>query len=737
MTSPRPDIAFDELLTALKNEGFHLTPTDYVEFTAVFNRFTGTREDLRHYLAPILCRNREDQQKFYAIYDRYATPPEQQRRPAPRPTTNPYITPATASYFLRKATRQVYAWFFFLSLIASIVELRLHKHVTVPKITIVVPVNPDTIATAETPPPSNKNKFVVKSLKPHPNKRPEEKSIVVPQGSEIEKETRVHSSAFAWLFVAGLTCLCLSVSFFPLKRSKSLPHVDIDKLNGDHGPLDIPFQPRDHLIQPLPILARIARDLAQPLPTDVYRLEIKKTIRESINAYGLLTPVYENIERRPEYVVIAPDGNPLRTNLYRYLAHTLARHSLPIYFYLSDNYQLRRRHGDAEWISFDALEIPEPLLSQFDFGPTLHGVGVEAIRRWLDDEDIFQWLCALAVFPTVRWEVTLAVGAAVLKERKALHKLNFISLLKFSRIGWLNTNTGGIPGDIRLELLQQLGVNEELVTRGRILDLLRESDDIILAGTEAFEQKMMQIYTQSFILFAHDTRRNKTHEADARQFMSAFNRRQAPDLATVLYLSNPDNQWATPVRSAEDPARAANADRFINELLARKVIADPRIRALFRNLSAGFFFVLLLLYLFKDNIEPTGFNASLGLLNRDYPTGAVTVNIPVSACLRQMVKGHYLLVTLNNYDNNRYSQLLDLDGKDTLRASFSGITMTGKDTSQAAFGLILNKTLAVECPSKQYYSNYTVLLKGDDCGARLPEIKPNADRRPLPNTLQQ
>ncbi len=143
MNSPRPDIAFDELLTALKKEGFHLTPTDYVEFTAVFNRFVGTREELR--LSP--CPHPLPQpRRSTEVSTRSTTamplrPRSSGTRPAPQArTTNPYITPATASCsFSASATRQVYGWFFLLSLIASIVELRLHKHVAVPKITITIP----------------------------------------------------------------------------------------------------------------------------------------------------------------------------------------------------------------------------------------------------------------------------------------------------------------------------------------------------------------------------------------------------------------------------------------------------------------------------------------------------------------------------------------------------------------------------------------------------------------------
>ena len=100
MNSPRPDIAFDDLLSSLQKEGFKLSPTDYVEFTAVFNQFTGTREELKYYLAPILCRNQESQLKFYALYDRFTTPPETTRHRTTEPTTN-----SSPERFLRRWCR--------------------------------------------------------------------------------------------------------------------------------------------------------------------------------------------------------------------------------------------------------------------------------------------------------------------------------------------------------------------------------------------------------------------------------------------------------------------------------------------------------------------------------------------------------------------------------------------------------------------------------------------------------
>ena len=745
-----PDIAFDELLQQLARQGFALTPSDYIEFTALFSHFTGTREEFKYHLAPILCRNREEQTKFYTLYDRYTTPPDQPKTRTQQEMTNPYLTQHTVNYFLRKASKQFYFWLLLLSLVAAglrLTVLLLHRRhefsVYVP------PVNPDSVKIAgDTPAPvvasHHHRVFVVKKTSPT-LPAPEERSKLLARGSPIEKENSVHSTAFAWLLVLGLACFGLSLSFFPLRRSNSLPHVDIDNITGDDGPLDIPFGPKDHLIQPLPLLARVARDLVQPIPTEVSQLEINKTIRESIRAYGLLTPVYENLERRPEYLLLIDRRQPLQSSLSRYLARTLAGYSVPIDYYFYDTgdaspgaapaaspdafyadcsatalnpYALQQRHGAPTPFDIAMLDLGIP-----DLQGNTHRPG--DIREYLNDEDLFQWLCAAAVYPTLRWEVFLAVGAAVLKERSALNKLNYISLLKLTRIGWLTGAT--IPSGIRLELLKNLGLPEELVTRKAILGLLKESDDLIVADTRPFDAKMLQVYTQSFILFAHDPRRNAALEPDARKFMSVWDRHRAADLATVLYLTNPDRRWETPVRSIGDPTQTIGANKFINELLALRVIHNPRIRAFFRKLAFSFFFILFLLFLFKDFIQPTALNKAIGLIDHDYPDRPVTVIIPIDGCLRQMLTGHYLLVTLKNYDNNQYSRLIDLDGKkDTVVAGFGDITMAGKDPDRPALQLILNKSLIIDCPDKAYYYNYTLLLAGEDCGLHLPKVTPTS-----------
>jgi len=756
-----PNIAFEDLLQELKREGFALSPTDYIEVTAIFNQFTGTREEFKYHIAPIICRNRDEQTAFYRIYDAHTSLTghlDRQYAQRWQDSAAARIPAEFANAFIRFASKQYYFWLLFVLAISVIIRLfpLLHQKKTIAP--VYAADQPDTIEKYSPPKPEASHHhgriFVAKAYKhAAATDTPEVHSKITPQGQPMEKINTVTSTTFGRLLVLGFAGLALSLSVFPLRRTNLLPNLDLDKSPGDDAPIDIPFGPKDQLIQNLPILNRIARDLVQPMPTDVYRLDINSTIRESIKSYGLLTPVHVNVHRRPEYLMLIDNSHPIRAHLFRYLAQTLIRLSVPLdyYFYPINSYLLNQRHGDAILIDLASDSIPEPLSAEFDFGPTVYLSTPAAAREYLHDEDLFQWLCALAIYPTLQWEVLLSIGAAVLQQRNALHKLNIANLLRLIRIGWLS-NGNTIPTDIRLELLRQLGLREELTARQTILELLKESDALINASDDARTDARTQIQllseTQSFILYAYDTRTNKSHEADARKFMSRWDRRQIPDLATVLYLQNKDREWNTPVRSPDDPTQSVGANRFINELLALRVIHNPRMRAFFRNLGYSFFFLLALIWLFKDPIQPLKINSTLSLIDHDYPTPSqpLTIRIPVNTCLKNILPGNKLLVTLNNYDNNRYSQLLTLDAKDTLSdaagnpdtltATFADITMANKPADSPAFQIILNKQLTIDAPYTAYYSTYRLDLQGADCDIHLPHIKP-AHIQPSPNAIQQ
>src|SRR5882757_9248990 len=235
-----PDIVFDDLLLSLKKEGFAPNLDDYLEFTALFNHFEGERADLKYYLAPVICRNKEDQEKFYEIYDRYYS--KTGRKPAPIVKPPPPAPPSSKPNYLLRALGSFYFWlsfsFFLAGTIKIIPLLRRHSHA------VVTPKSPETpdpgLPSADAAPKRHQRVFVVKPMSPSADTG-ELKSAVIPFGKPIEKENTVHSTAFAWLVVLGLACLGLSTSFFPQKRSRLLPQVDLDTKKGDDTPMELPF----------------------------------------------------------------------------------------------------------------------------------------------------------------------------------------------------------------------------------------------------------------------------------------------------------------------------------------------------------------------------------------------------------------------------------------------------------------------------------------------------------------
>lgn len=815
--STTPHIIFENFLRELKKAGFVLSLHDYIEFTAVFDKFGDDVANFKYYLAPIVCRNKEEQDLFYLLYDRfYRTPEVPRRRGMTQPPPSTYFR---EPWSVRRLFRNFLFWVCFLLLSGGAMRLRmmfLHRH----KQPVVVAAQPDGVKVdPEAVPEEHGPVFVAKPLKPHSDSG-ELKSKVIPSGQPIEKQNTVHSTAFAWLVMLGLACLGLSTSFFPQRKSRFLPEVDLDTRRGDDAPVDLPFRPKDHLIQKLPALSRLSISLGQKVPTGAFRLDIKKTIHSSVNNYGLLLPVYADIERAPEYLVLIDRKHTLHCQLFRWLAQTLIDDAVNISYYFfddvsaffpedseknvgpSDNeppvrsavsfYGLRERHyparlviisdgysfidhqeedisgglaaelsqwnekllltpvSSSDWGGYEdilskelrvvsadiencmhlakyfsqdaAEEGAAPLIHRDTYkSKYLHLEDMEGLREYLGDEDLFQWVCAIAVYPTVKWEMILSIGAGLLTASRSLHKLNYSNLLKIARIGWLDGKT--IPQDIRIRLLQRLYIHSEITAREKILELLKESDELITSDSDAYKEKMLLLYTQSFVLYASDTHKNKRYEQDAKKFLSIWDKQAVPDLATVIYLKNQDKKWVTPVRSIDNPSRSVAPNKLLSELLAMRVISDPRIRSCFRNAGISCFAILCLLFLFKDIIQGWGINQTLGLVDRDYAGNRIVVHIPVTDCLKKKIGDGKLMVTLNNYDNNRYSQTIPLSDKSSLRVVFEDITMSGKDPEKETFQLILNNSLTIPCIYKEFYPQYDVQLEAVDCDDNL---------RPLP-----
>jgi hypothetical protein len=96
-----------------------------------------------------------------------------------------------------------------------------------------------------------------------------------------------------------------------------------------------------------------------------------------------------------------------------------------------------------------------------------------------NSEALFQWLCAICIYPRLKWEVLIEIGKTILDKYGEPETLNYSSLLCLSRISWMQQ--GVFPQATRLELLKQLTVENEIAARETLLHMLNYST--VIYGT--------------------------------------------------------------------------------------------------------------------------------------------------------------------------------------------------------------------------------------------------------------
>lgn len=172
---------------------------------------------------------------------------------------------------------------------------------------------------------------------------------------------------------------------------------------------------------------------------------------------------------------------------------------------------------------------------------------VDELREYLADEDLLQWLAAVALYPRLRWEVVVEMGRALLPPQR----VNFTNLLKLVRIGWMHE--GSLPDYTRFELLKVLTPENEVKARETLLRMLDHAATYF-PGEHFFDgEKYLLQTTNQFTLFAHDRERFAAYAPAQRDFKLLRERGLLPDATTVRYLENEGRQWNTPIGSAEPP----------------------------------------------------------------------------------------------------------------------------------------------------------------------------------------
>jgi hypothetical protein len=109
---------------------------------------------------------------------------------------------------------------------------------------------------------------------------------------------------------------------------------------------------------------------------------------------------------------------------------------------------------------------------------------IEALSSYLGP-DLFQWLCACAVYPDLRWELTLTLGSLPSMPEGLICEEN---ILRLSRVPWFRK--GSIPDTVRARLVATLEptradqIREALV---RLLEVNRPPADTFAFNTHALE----------------------------------------------------------------------------------------------------------------------------------------------------------------------------------------------------------------------------------------------------------
>lgn len=197
-------------------------------------------------------------------------------------------------------------------------------------------------------------------------------------------------------------------------------------------------------------------------------------------------------------------------------------------------------------------------------GPGLQDLrSIAKLRAYLADDDLLQWLGAVALYPRLRWEVVVEMGRAVLPPER----LNFGNLLKLVRIPWMHE--GALPDRTRLELLKLLTPENEVKARETLLRMLDHAERYFPGERLFGEEKYLLQTTNRFTLYAHDANRYASYAPALKEFQTLRGKRLLPDRTMVRYLENEDRAWRTAIGGGEPeiPPMSLHPDSAMTRLV--------------------------------------------------------------------------------------------------------------------------------------------------------------------------
>lgn len=155
-----------------------------------------------------------------------------------------------------------------------------------------------------------------------------------------------------------------------------------------------------------------------------------------------------------------------------------------------------------------------------------------------DDQQLVQWVCALAVYPYVDWKVTVAIGKNIEEHSPGKNPLvTYSNLLKISRIKWMQT--GVQPDELRVHMLQHLDNRTEVIARETMVRLLKDLEPEINASSLIKDEFDLNKTVNRFLLHTQNPGENTLTE-DEKELMKEYVHGQQLDYPLEKYLNSAD-----------------------------------------------------------------------------------------------------------------------------------------------------------------------------------------------------
>ncbi|WP_462220813.1 hypothetical protein, partial [Ferruginibacter sp.] len=282
------------------------------------------------------------------------------------------------------------------------------------------------------------------------------------------------------------------------------------------------------------------------------------------------------------------------------------------------------------------------------------------------DNILFQWIAALAVYPKITWQLTLALGKAIMDTYGKTHELNFTTLLRIARIKWMKD--GKFPDYTRLNLLKNLSKQNEVVAREHILMLLNEIPDADLTGEHfAYEEKETQRLINEFNLYAFDPVKYAGYKKSKDLLAQLWHHQQITDTPAQAYLENKDLQWQTIINKPATNASVAenislpqyfDSGAAANTFLKSIYLWCAAISALlFSAALIGLILLAVLNFTAKKNIFPFTYkqssNKTINFIFSDSSGSTKKNSVPTTGS-KELPTGNVVLV-VDTFETRLYS----------------------------------------------------------------------------------